>query len=128
MGAADVLELLDRFCTATTARDPATILALFAADPDVVVVTSEGATVRGPDQLEAFVTAGADGPTTYAWSWQDRDVVCAGSVAWVVARGRETRTTAGAHEHRAYRMTLICERRAGAWRVRHLHGSSPDAT
>ena len=49
-----LLEILDRFCSAFTARDASGVIELFAPDADVVMVTSEEALLRGPAEIAAF--------------------------------------------------------------------------
>ncbi len=116
---------LESFCSAFEARDPEAVTRLFAPDPDIVVVTSEEALLRGPDELRAFLRAYVRGPTTYSWTWDSREVSSAGAVAWLLAEGTETAATEDGEENHPYRMTLVCERRDDRWLLVQIHGSSP---
>jgi ketosteroid isomerase-like protein len=53
-----LLEILERFCSRFTARDADGVMRLFARDADVVMVTSEEALLRGPDEMRAGLRAG----------------------------------------------------------------------
>jgi SnoaL-like domain len=81
----DVIEILDHFCSGFASRDAETVLRVCAPDPDLVVVTSEEALLRGPAELRVFLDRYVEGSTTYSWKWDRRDVSIAGSVAWLLA-------------------------------------------
>ena len=96
-----------------------------ALDPDVVVVTSECALLRGVVDSDACLDAYVEGATTYSWDWERCEVSTAGSVAWLLAEGpRWPRPTASGIDIR-YRMTLVAELRDEEWVLRQIHGSSP---
>jgi hypothetical protein len=101
------------------------VMRLFADDSDVAVVTSEEPLLRGPVELRRFLARYADGPTSYSWQWDRRDVSIAGSVAWLLAEGTETAATGDRVEQHPYRMTMVLARREGRWLLRQVHGSSP---
>jgi len=121
----DLITVLDRFCSGFAARDGTAVNRLFSPAPDVVVVTSEEALLRGPQELTSFLDRYVDGPTTYSWEWERYDVSTAGSVAWLLATGIETAATGDRLERHPYRMTLVLERRENSWLLRQVHGSSP---
>ena len=122
---AAMVGMLDSFCSAFQARDAEAVMRLFAPDPDVVVVTSEESLFRGPDELQAFLRAYEQGPTTYSWTWDRLEVSTANAVAWLLAEGTESAATqAGEHKH-PYRMTMVCERHDEQWLLLQVHGSSP---
>jgi ketosteroid isomerase-like protein len=122
---AELIEVLDRFCSGFARRDAEAVFALCAPDLDPVVVTSEEPLLRGPAELRAFLERYVEGPTTYSWEWDRHDVSMAGSVAWLLVEGTETAATeAGVVQH-PYRMTMVLERHEGRWLVRQVHGSSP---
>jgi len=123
--AAALVGVLESFCSAFKARDADAVIRLFAPDPNIVVVTSEEALLRGPDDLRAFLRAYVRGPTTYSWTWDRREVCTAGAVAWLVAEGTETAATEDGERKHPYRMTLVCERRDDRWLLMQIHGSSP---
>jgi uncharacterized protein (TIGR02246 family) len=117
--------MLDSFCSAFQARDAEAVMGLFAPDPDIVVVTSEQSVLRGPDELQAFLRAYEQGPTTYSWTWHRLDVSAADAVAWLLAEGTETAATQAGEQKHPYRMTLVCEKRDEQWLLLQIHGSSP---
>jgi limonene-1,2-epoxide hydrolase len=121
----ELIEVLDHFCSGFASRDAETVLRACALDPDLVVVTSEEALLRGPAELRAFLDRYVEGPTTYSWQWDRRDVSTAGSVAWLLAEGTETAATEERVLQHPYRMTVVLEHRDGRWLVRQVHGSSP---
>ena len=122
---AAVLGIHDSFCAGFASRDAEGVLRLFPPDADVVVITSEEALLRGPDELRSFLDAYARGATTYSWEWDRRDVSAAGAVAWLLAEGTETAATESDEEKHPYRMTMVCERRERGWQLLQVHGSSP---
>jgi uncharacterized protein (TIGR02246 family) len=122
---AEVIEVLDRFCSAFARRDAGAVLRLCAPDVDLVVVTSEESLLRGPAELRRFLDRYVEGSTTYSWEWDRHDVSIAGSVAWLLAEGTETAASEDRVAHHSYRMTMVLERREDRWLVRQVHGSSP---
>jgi hypothetical protein len=74
---------------------------LFASDDDIVMVTSEEALLRGPDEIRAFLQRYVRGPATYSWTWDRRQVSAAGAVGWLLAEGRET-----AFKQRGFRLRI----------------------
>jgi uncharacterized protein (TIGR02246 family) len=122
---AELIEVLDHFCSGFASRDADAVLALCAPDLDLVVVTSEEPLLRGPTEFGAFLDHYVEGPTTYSWEWDRHEVSMAGSVAWLLAEGVETAATDERVVQHPYRMTMVFERREGRWLVRQVHGSSP---
>lgn len=122
---AAMVGMLESFCSAFQARDAEAVMRLFAPDPDVVVVTSEQSLLRGPDELQAFLRAYVDGPATYSWIWDRREVSTADAVAWLMAEGTETAATQDGEQKHPYRMTIVCEKRDEQWLLVQVHGSSP---
>ena len=120
-----LLEILDRFCSAFTARDASGVIELFAPDVDVVMVTSEEALLRGPAEIAAFLHRYASGKTTYSWEWERRDVSRARRAGWLLAEGTETAAHEDQDEKHPYRMSMVCEQREGRWLLVQVHGSSP---
>ena len=118
-------EILERFCSGFAARDADAVMQLFAPDADVVMVTSEESLLRGPEEVGAFLRRYAEGATTYSWSWDRRDASAAGTVGWLLAEGTETAASEGREEKHPYRMSMVCEKRAGRWVLLQVHGSSP---
>ncbi|MBA3376200.1 MAG: nuclear transport factor 2 family protein [Gaiellaceae bacterium] len=120
-----LLEILERFCSRFAARDADGVMKLFARDADVVMITSEEALLRGPEEMRAFLRRYVQGTTTYSWAWYRRDVSAAGSVGWLLAEGAETAAAEDREEKHPYRMSMVCERRDGRWLLLQVHGSSP---
>jgi uncharacterized protein (TIGR02246 family) len=122
---ADLIGVLEGFCTAFAERDAEAVTRLFAPDADVVVVTSEEPLLRGHDELAAFLDRYVEGATTYSWEWRRHDVSMSGPVAWLLAEGIETAVSERGEERHPYRMTMLLERRGERWLLAHVHGSSP---
>jgi uncharacterized protein (TIGR02246 family) len=122
---AELTGVLERFCAAFADRDAEAVIHLFVDDGDVVVVTSEEPLLRGAAELMGFLHRYVNGPTTYSWEWDRHDVAAAGSVAWLLAEGTETATSADHVERHPYRMTMVLERHSDRWFLRQVHGSSP---
>lgn len=122
---AELIGVLERFCAGFAERDAEAVMGVFAPDPDVFVVTSEGSLLRGRVELRRFLDQYVEGPVTYSWDWAGHDVSVAGSVAWLLAEGIETAVTAEGNEQHAYRMTMVLEFHEDRWCVRQAHGSSP---
>ncbi len=120
-----MIEVLDTFCSGFARRDPEVVLRVCAPDLDLVVVTSEDPLLRGPAELRRFLDRYVEGETTYSWEWDRHDVAAAGSVAWLLAEGTETATSADHLERHPYRMTMVLERHSNHWLLRQVHGSSP---
>jgi uncharacterized protein (TIGR02246 family) len=123
----ELIEVLERFCSAFADRDAAAVMRLFAPDPGVVVVTSEESLLRGPVELRRFLDRYVACPTTYSWKWERHDVSTAGSVAWLLAEGTETAASKGSESpfRHPYRMTMVLEHHEDRWQLRQVHGSSP---
>jgi hypothetical protein len=51
-------------------------------------------------ELIGFLNRYVNGPTTYSWEWDRHDVAAAGPVAWLLAEGTETATSADHVERR----------------------------
>jgi hypothetical protein len=52
---AELIEVLDRFCSGFASRDAGAILSVCALDSDLIVVTSEEPLLRGPGELRGFL-------------------------------------------------------------------------
>ena len=122
---AELIEVLDQFCSGFASRDADAVLSVCALEPDLIVVTSEEPLLRGPDELRGFLDRYVGGDTTYSWEWYRHDVSIAGSLAWLLAEGSETAASEEGVARHPYRMTMVLERRDDRWLVRQVHGSSP---
>ena len=122
---AELLSVLERFCSGFAAGNAELVVQLFAPDADIVMVTSEESLLRGPDEVGAFLHRYARGTTRYSWTWDRCDVSTAGAVGWLLAQGTETSATERREEQHPYRMSVVCEKRNGRWLLVQVHGSSP---
>ena len=122
---AELIEVLDQFCSGFASRDADAVLSVCALEPDLIVVTSEEPLLRGPDELRGFLDRYVGGDTTYSWEWYRHDVSIAGSLAWLLAEGSETAASEEGVARHPYRITMVLERRDDRWLVRQVHGSSP---
>ena len=122
---AELIGVLERFCSGFAERDTEAVMSIFGPDPDVVVVTSEEWLLRGPAQLKRFLDRYADGATTYTWKWDRHDVHATGAVAWLLAEGTETALTDGRVKKHPYRMTMVLVRHENRWVLMQVHGSAP---
>ena len=122
---AALLEILDRFCSGFSARDADGVMEVFAPDADVVMITSEEALLRGPDDVRSFLQRYVRGTTRYSWTWDRVDVSAAGDVGWLLAEGAELVSAEASEEKHPYRMSMVCEQRDGRWLLVQVHGSSP---
>jgi uncharacterized protein (TIGR02246 family) len=120
-----LLEVLERFCSAFADRDAQAVMGLFAPGPYVVVITSEEPLLRGPVELRRFLERYVAGPTTYSWEWQRHDISKQGPVAWLLAAGTETAASEDGLQRHPYRMTMVLEQHDDRWLLRQVHGSSP---
>ena len=123
--AAELIQVLDTFCSGFARRDPEVVLRVCAPELDLVVVTSEDPLLRGPTELRRFLDRYLAGETTYSWEWDRHDVSSSGSVAWLLAEGTEIAAREDRVVQHPYRMTMVLERRHGDWLLRQVHGSSP---
>lgn len=122
---AQLLGVLESFCSAFANRDAGAVMRLVGAGADLVVVTSEQPLLRGRDELAAFLDRYIKGPTTYSWDWHRYDVTTSGPVAWLLAEGVETAAGNAGEEKHPYRMTMVLERDGDRWLLVQVHGSSP---
>ena len=120
-------EILERFCSGFAARDADAVMQLFAPDADVGMVTSEKPFSADPTRQRPF-SAGTPGElprTPGVGTAATRSA--AGAVGWLLAEGTETAATGNREEKHPYRMSMVCEKRAGRWLLIQVHGSSPNS-
>lgn len=121
----ELIGVLEQMCSGFADRDGEAVMCLFGPDPDVVVVTSEAAVLRGRVELRHFLDRYVEGPATYSWEWERHTVSTLGSVALLLAEGIETTATDGRLEQHPYRMTMVLVRHRNRWLLIQVHGSSP---
>lgn len=123
--ATDLIGVLGEFCTAFERRDSDAVMRLVAPEAALIVVTSEEAILRGPEELAAFLRRYQQGPTTYSWIWDRYDVGASGTTGWLLAQGWETAATAERSERHPYRMTIAFRQDVERWTPVLIHGSTP---
>lgn len=123
---AAVLATLEEFKQAYEQRDSGRLVALFAPDPDVVLLGTGAdekrvglAAIRAQAerdwaQSEAF---------TVDWTWTS--VSAAGSVAWVTLDAIGHVTAGGQAMDLPLRVSVVLERRGPAWLWMQVHTSLP---
>lgn len=121
----DLIGVLEEFCDAFRRRDIDAVADLLFPRDDVMVVTSEEAVLRNRAQFDAFLERYANGATTYSWDWQWTDVAVSNQVAWLLAEGFEVAESKSGGVRTPYRMTMLCQRHDGRWKIAQVHGSSP---
>ena len=121
----DLIGVLEEFCDAFRRRDIDAVADLLLPRDDVMVVTSEEPVLRNRAQFDAFLERYAKGAATYSWDWQRTTVAVSEQVAWLLAEGIETAESDLGAVRTPYRMTMLCRRHDGRWKIAQVHGSSP---
>jgi hypothetical protein len=75
---AELIEVLNQFCSGFARRDPEAVVRVCAPDLDRVVVTSEEPLLRGPTELRRFLDRYVEGEMTYSWEWDRYEVSTTG--------------------------------------------------
>ena len=120
-----VLDTLDRFGSLVAARDPS-LLALFAQDADTRLAGSESSELAcGPAEIRQRLGAVFALPGEVAFDWRNRQATLTGDIAWIFADGELVLRDVSREQRGPYRLTVVLERRDGAWLWRHFHGSEP---
>ena len=123
---AAAMAVLERFNRAYAERDLNGVLALFAPDPDVVLIGT-GADERRVGlaevkaQLERDLSQSEAVSMDVGWT----SVSAAGPVAWLAAEITVKATVAGQDTTFSGRMTAVLEKRADRWLIVQWHGSLP---
>lgn len=126
---AEVMAVMNQYNEAYARRDVDGILALFAPDPDVVIIgTGQDekrmglAEIRA--QLERDFAQSEAASIEFGWHSVSR----AGSVAWVAADCvAQVKMQDGQEMSLQARATFVLEQRAGKWLIVQSHGSLPTA-
>jgi len=119
----DLGDVLGEFSTAFATQAARRLLDVFD-DEHVCFIASESLVVPDRSSLEQFIDAYVAQPVSFSFEWDSQEVRVDGDVGWVVAFGREIRHAAEDTPAK-FRMTVICRRRPGGWRIVHLHASTP---
>ena len=121
-----MLAVHESFCEGFARRDAAAVIALFASDPGIVVVTSGDSVLEGPEELRGFLLRYAEGQVAYSWEWETRSATLGADDAWVLAQGTEIATSETGEARHPYRMTMGMRKQGGEWLLMQVHGSSPE--
>jgi uncharacterized protein (TIGR02246 family) len=123
---AAVLAVLEEYRQAYEHHDMSRLLALFAPDPDVVVVGTGVDEKRvGLAEIQAQVARdwAQSEAITLEWSWTS--VSAAGPVAWVTVDAVGHATVGGQTVDLPLRLSAVLERRGGRWLWMQAHASLP---
>jgi uncharacterized protein (TIGR02246 family) len=123
---AAVLAAFEAFLHASEQQDMDRLLALFAPDPDLVLIGTDAdeLAVGVAEVKKVFERQAAHGLTT-SWEVVWSSVSAAGSVAWIAMRGVAHIRAAGQASHVPFRCTAVLEEREGTWLVAQAHTSLP---
>ena len=121
---AAVLAALKAFAASYARHDVQGVMALHAADPDVVAFVG-GFKYGGPEQIRAMVESDLAGLNAIDWAFAELSVSAVGAVAWLTADATVTGQTGGqAVPLGVYRFTWVCEQRGEQWLIVHAHVSA----
>jgi ketosteroid isomerase-like protein len=123
---AALMATLEQFKQAYEQRDMEHLLALWAPDPDVVLIGT-GADEKRVGLAEIQMQAERDWAQSVAlsleWGWSS--VSAAGSVAWVTADAVGSAKVGGQEMHLPLRVTAVLEHRGAKWLWMQAHISMP---
>lgn len=122
----EVMDVIQAFMESYARRDQEGLMALFASDPDSVLIGT-GVDEKRVGAREIEVQANRDwAQSEYAFfELVNCDISGAGPVAWVVADMVANAQTAGEKVRFMVRQTFILERRGERWLIVHVHTSMP---
>ena len=125
---AAVMNVMKQFVEAFAKRDLDALLALYAPDPDVVVIGTGADEKRiGRAEIKALFERDLaqleDASVRFGW----HSVSAAGSVAWVAADVILHVKTSGWQISFQARSTAVLEQRGDRWLIVQFHGSMPAA-
>ena len=113
---AAVMASLEQFKQAYEQRDMARLLALFAPDPDVVLIgTGADEKCVGGGELQRQFERDWAQSESFSWEWNWSSVSAAGSVAWVAVEALGHVKVGGQELHMPLRLTAVFEQRGARW-------------
>jgi ketosteroid isomerase-like protein len=123
---AAVLAVLGEFNEAYKQRDPERLMALFAPDPDVILIGT-GADEKRVGLAEVKTQFERDWSQSEAvfWEWGWSSVSATGSVAWVAVDAVGHVKMAGQEMQLPLRLTAVLEHRGARWLFLQAHVSLP---
>jgi ketosteroid isomerase-like protein len=123
---AAVLAVLEQYKQAIEQRDMERLLALFAPDPDIVVIgTGAGEHRVGLADLRGQIDPDRSQPEATSSEWGRPSVSADGSVAWVAVNVVVHTRVAGQEVSLPLRSPAVLERRGADWLVMKAHLSVP---
>ena len=122
----ELIDLLHAFCAAFAAQNAAAMKAIFDDDA-VCFIGSDSLVLHDRAHLVQFLDDYAAHRVSFSFEWDACQVSGGDQAGWVSAFGRELRHDGDRTTQEPFRITLACNRRAGGWRIAHLHGSKPHA-
>jgi SnoaL-like domain len=98
----------------------------FADDVDIAMIGSADFEVfLGSESVDAYFAVVREHAVTASWAWKDRRVWASEDFAWAYADSDFSYTFDGQSHTLPYRLTMVCQRRDGEWRIVLYHGSEP---
>lgn len=123
---AAVMATLDQFKQAYERRDVEQLLAVFASDPDTVLVGTGADEKRvGLAEIRAQAERDWAQSDSASWEWGWSSVSAAGPVAWATVEAVGQITAAGQEMRLPLRLTVVLEQRNGRWLWVQAHASVP---
>lgn len=123
---AAVLAAFEAFQQASGQQDMDRLLALFAPDPDLVLIgTGADDPAIGVIAVKKWYEREFAQGLPISWEVVWSSVSAAGSVAWIAMRGVAHIRAAGQESHVPFRGTAVLEQREGKWLVVQAHTSTP---
>ncbi|MFC2058124.1 nuclear transport factor 2 family protein [Chloroflexota bacterium] len=123
-----VIAVLNKFTEAYAKRDMDGLLALFASDPDVVLMgTGVDEKRTGLQEIKAQAERDWAQAEAVSFDLSGCSVSASGPIAWVVADSIANVKIGGKEASLAGRFTAVLEKRGDSWLIMQSHGSMPAA-
>jgi len=123
---AQIFAVMDRMSELMAAGDVDGQRGQFADDADIAMIGSADFEVfLGAEGVDAYFAMVREHEATASWRWKDRRVWASEDIAWAYADTEFSYTFDGAAHTLPYRLTMVCLRRDGEWRIVLYHGSEP---
>lgn len=121
-GAVEAAAAVDAFHAALKAGDTTSALALLSPD---AMIFEEGGAERSRDEYASHhLASDAAFAAASEAAVNQRSGQIVGEVAWILSEGRTTGQFNGRAVDRLTTETMVLERGADGWRIRHIHWSS----
>ena len=119
-----LIDLLDAFGAAFAAQDPQRLRDLFD-DDEVCFIASDSLVLHDRAHVDTFIDTYVAQPVSYSFEWDACQVSSDDRSGWISGFGRELRHDGDSVTTQAFRLSMVCHRRDGDWRITHLHASRP---